>query len=234
MTSARNLARIIGVLVLVHLATGLIVPYVMLRPLMALPFGFLETAAEMSNQVRWNVMALFVGGAIPIGITVAAWPIFRLHCSSLSLWLLVLAGVNLSLQAVENGHWLSMLSLSQAHAEAGATDAERFQSLAVVVRTAFRWAHYSHIFAVVAWIFAFYALLYRSALVPRILAGSGLVTCMMQFTGITLPAFLDYRMPYPTLFGMPLAVVNVALAFWLMSKGFRQARVALADDSKHR
>ena len=47
MTSARSVGRIIGVLVLVHLAAGLIVPYVLLHPLTAPPAGFLETAAGM-------------------------------------------------------------------------------------------------------------------------------------------------------------------------------------------
>ena len=46
MTSARRVARIIGMLLLVQLPTGLIVPYVMLLPLKA---DFLEAAAPMST-----------------------------------------------------------------------------------------------------------------------------------------------------------------------------------------
>ena len=45
MTSAQRVGRIIGMLLLVHLATGLIVPYVLLLPLTTPPAGFLETAA---------------------------------------------------------------------------------------------------------------------------------------------------------------------------------------------
>ncbi len=74
MTSVPRVGRIIGMLLLVHLATGLIVPYVLLLPLTAPPAGFLETAAGMSAQVRLNVLLLFVGGAISVGIAVAAWP----------------------------------------------------------------------------------------------------------------------------------------------------------------
>ena len=145
MTSARNVGRIIGVLVLLHLATGL-------------------------------------------------------------------------------GHWLSMLSLSQAYAQAGPADAALFQSLGNVVRAAWKWEHYSHIFTVVAWLFVLYVLLYRDALVPRVLAAAGLLTAVLQFVGITLPVFLDYRMPFPALFGMPLGLANVALASWLLVKGFKEPR----------
>jgi hypothetical protein len=224
MTQAMTIGRTIGLLVLVHLATGLIVPYVLLQPLTTLPAGFLETAAGMPYRVRLNVLVLFVGGAIPVGIAIAAWPVARLHGRALGLWLLALAVVNMSLQIVENGHWLSMLSLSQAYSQAGVAQAGLFQQLAIVVRASWKWEHYSHIFIVVVWLFVLYAWLHRSALVPRVLARAGMLTAISQFVGITLPVFLDYRMPFPTLFGMPLGLANLALASWLLVKGFREPR----------
>ena len=114
MTSARNVGRIIGVLLLLHLATGLIVPYVLLQPLTKLPASFLETAAEMSLRVRLNVLLLFLGGALPVGIAVTAWPVVRERSRALGLWLLTLAVANLSQQVVENGNWLSM-QIGRAH-----------------------------------------------------------------------------------------------------------------------
>ncbi len=140
----------------------------------------------------------------------------------LGLWLLALAVVNFTLQIVENGHWLSMLSVSQAYAEAGAAGAGLFQSLGIVVRSAFRWAHYSHILVVVGWLFTLYWLLFRCALVPRALAAIGMVASVIHFSGITLPVFAGYRMPFPELFGMPLGLVNLVLAVWLMAKGFKE------------
>jgi hypothetical protein len=222
MTSAKRVGRIIGMLLLVQLATGLIVPYVLLRPLTSPPAGFLETAAGMSAQVRLNVLLLFVGGAVSVGISVSTWPVVRERSYRLGLWLLALAVVNFMLQIVENSHWLSMLSVSQAYAEAGAADAGIFQSLGIVVRSAWKWAHYSHILVVVGWLFTLYCLLFRCAMVPRALAAIGMVACVLQFTGITLPAFAGYGMPFPELFGLPLGLANLGLAVWLMAKGFKE------------
>lgn len=205
-----------------HLATGLIVPYVFLLPLTTPPAGFLETAAAMSDQVRLNVLLLFVGGAVSVGISVAAWPAVRERSYRLGLWLLALAVVNFTLQIVENGHWLSMLSVSQAYVEAGAADAGLFQPLGIVVRSAFKWAHYSHLLVVVGWLFTLYYLLFRCAMVPRALAAIGMVACVLHFTGITLPVFAGYRMPFPEVFGMPLGLANLVLAVWLMAKGFKE------------
>ena len=223
MTSTRNVGRIIGMMLLVHLATGLIVPYVLLQPLTQLPAAFLETAAAMSSQVRLNVFLLFVGGAISVGISIAVWPVVRERSYRLGLWLLALAAVNFTLQIVENSHWLSMLTVSQAYTEAGAADAGSFQSLGIVVRSAWKWAHYSHILVVVGWIFIFHCLLFRCALVPRALAFIGMVTSVLQVSGITLPVFAGFRMPFPEFFGMPLGLANLVLAGWLMAKGFKDS-----------
>lgn len=222
MSSAKRVGRIIGMLLLAHLVTGLILPYVLLLPLTTPPAGFLDTAAGMSTQVRFNVLLLFVGGALSVGISVATWPAVRERRYGLGLWLLALAVANFTLQMVENSHWLSMLSVSQAYAEAGAADARLFQSLGIVVRSGFKWAHYSHILVVVGWLFALYCILFRCALVPRALAAIGMVACLLHFTGITLPAFAGFRMPFPEFFGMPLGLANLALAAWLMVKGFKE------------
>jgi hypothetical protein len=222
MTSTRRIGRMIGMSLLVHLAIGLIVPYVLLQPLTKPPADFLDTAARMSAQVRLNVFLLFMGGAISVVISIAAWPVVREHSYRLGLWLLALALVNFTLQIVENSHWLSMLSVSQAYAEASAAEAGLFRSLGIVVRSAWKWAHYSHILVVVGWIFTLYCLVFRCALVPRALAAIGMVTSVLQVTGITLPVFAGYRMPFPELFGMPLGLSNLVLSVWLLAKGFKE------------
>jgi hypothetical protein len=219
----------VGALLFVHLAAGLTVPYALLRPVSKSP-DFLESAAANSSLVRLCVLTLFVGGAVTIGIAIAALPVFRQYGRALSLWLLALAVVNCSLQAVENAGWLSMLSLSQEYARAGAGEAGLFQTLGASVYSAWRWTHYSHLLAVGCWIFVLFALLWRSALVPRALSAFGLVTALMQITGITLPALVGYRSVMPM--GMPLGVVYLVLILWLLVKGFDESRGPLPADAR--
>lgn len=220
MTYMGRVGRIIGILFLIQLASGLIVPYVLLHPLTRPPAAFLDTAAGMSFQVRLNVLVLFVGGALSVAISIAAWPTVRQRSPGLGLWLLALGVVNFTLQILENSHWLSMLSVSQAYADAGAGQAELFRALGIVVRSAWKWAHYSHILVVVGWIFTLYGLVFRCALAPRPLAALGMGTCVLQVVGITLPVFAGYRMPFPELFGVPLGLTNLSLSLWLIAKGF--------------
>lgn len=215
-----RVGRTVGVLLLVQLATGLLTPYIILVPLTGPPAAFLEAAAPMETQVRLSLLLLVVGGAAPVAATIAIWPAVRAVSPRLGLWLAVIGVTSFVLQLVENAHWLWMLSVSQTWAAADPETGAVLAALAPVVRSAWRWAHYTHILVVVGWLFLLFALVYRCRLAPRPLAMLGIGTCLLHSAGITLPVFAGYRMPGAALFGMPLGVAILLLSGWLMTRGF--------------
>lgn len=218
MKSEKSVGQIIGLLLLVQLS-GLIVPFVLLLPIAHAPSEFLANAAAFSFQIRLGVFLLFVNCALTIGISVAAFPIFRQYSEALALLLVAVSVIMFSLQAVDNSHILSMLSLSQRFTEEGGQN-EVFQMLAAAVGSTRRWAHYSELTAIDAWIFVFYSLLYRFTVVPHALAAFGLLTVLLHFTGIILPVWLGY--PGVTLMGAAMALGHLVLGSWLVAKGFGQ------------
>ena len=218
MRSAKSVGRFIGVLLVVQLS-GLIVPFVLLHPLTTGPRDFLANAAGASLQIRVAVFFLFANCALTIGITVAALPVFRQHSEAMALWLLAASVIMFALQAVDNVHILSMLSLSQQYAQAGGPN-ELFQTLAAMVGSTRRWVHFTELLLIDSWIFLLYSVLYRFALVPRALAAFGLLTVMLHFTGIPLPAFLGYSIV--TLMGVTMGLSHLALSLWLMVRGFER------------
>ena len=220
MKSPKSTGRIIGILLLVHLITGLTTPYIILRPLSA-PLTFAANDPFKSLLVRLSVMLLFIGGAITIAIAVTAWPIFRQYSYGLALWLVALAVVNFSLQCIENAAWMSLFSLSQDYAKAAPADVGFYNVVGAVVRSAWKWVHYTHLLIMVSWMLMLCAALWRLALVPRVLAALGVVGTLMQMTGITLPQFLNYPSPMALAMGLPLGVIYLTLSVWLMAKGFR-------------
>ncbi len=219
MNSTRTIGRTVGLLVFLHLAVGLMVPFIMLDRVKRAA-GLVAGAAAHPGEVRAAVLLLFVGSAIAIGITITAFSIFRRYGQAMALWLLALAIAAFSLQAVDNGAILSALSLSQEYAKADASKMELFQGLAVLANSARKWTHYCSLLVMVGWIWLFCAALYRFRLVPRLLAGLGIVASTLQIWGVTLRGFLGY--PPETRLAMPLAPVYVALAVWLMVKGFEE------------
>jgi hypothetical protein len=220
MRSAKSLGRIVGVLLLLHLVIGLTTPYILMTPLNKAPTAFLAAAADLAPRLRLAVMMLFAGAALMLAIVSTAWPLFRARGEALAVWLAALAAANLALQAGENAGFRSMLSLSQEYVKAGAAETGPFLAPALVVRGAWRWAHYTHLLVMVSWMLLLHVLFFRHALVPRVLAGLGAVACLLQLSGITFPALLGYHLARPDLFGMPLGVAYLALAGWLMARGF--------------
>ena len=215
MTAARRTGRLVGALLCFQLA-GLIVPFVLLIPITTGPENYLVNAAGASFQIRLAVLLLFANCALTIGITVAAFPVFRQHSQAMTLWLLVASVIVFVLQAADNVHVLSMLSLSQQHAQAGGAH-EFFLTMAAAVGATRKWTHLTELLAIDGWIFLLYGALYRFALVPRAIAAFGLVTVTLHFTGIPLPGLLGYGSV--TLMGMPMALSHITLAIWLIARG---------------
>jgi hypothetical protein len=75
----------------------------------------------------------------------------------------------------------------------------------------------------VSWMLIVFATLWRSGLVPKVFAGLAMLTALMQITGITLPQFIPYPTPPMMVMGLPLAFGYLAIAAWLIVKGFRAA-----------
>jgi Domain of unknown function (DUF4386) len=227
--SARRVGRVVGVLLLLQLAAGLTLPFILLGPSIMGSTSFLAAAAEHPLQVRSAVLIAFVGGALTVSLALAALPVFRRHSGATAFGFLAVCAISCTLDVVHNASVMSMLSLSQRYLQAGASDPGPYQALAAVVATTRRWAHYTQLAAIGAWIFVFYSSLWRFRLVPRVLASLGLIGILLQFTGVTLMAFLGYSLEVRM--AMPLAPIHVAVAGWLMVKGFAgtQSATGLED-----
>jgi len=215
MLTARGRGRLVGGLTFLQLV-GLIVPFVLLLPIVTPPGAYLAFAAASSTRVLAGVLLLLVNGAVTIGISIAAWPALRRTSEGLALWLVVLGALMLGVQMVDNIHILSMLSLSQAHAAAGAT-ADSPLDVAIAIGASRRWAHLSVLLVIDAWILVFYLSLIRAAALPRLLSAFGLLTVAAHFVAIPLPGFLGLRTVVEA--GMPMALSHVATAGWLVARG---------------
>ena len=212
-----NTGRLIGLLLLLHLIAGLTTPYIILRRL-GIPLD--ASATVDASPVRLAVMLLFIGGALTIAIAVTGWSIFREYSFPLATWLLALAITNFALQCVENAAWMSLLTFSQEYAKASAGDASLFHVTGLALRMMWKWIHYTHLLVMVSWIFMLGIMLWRTALVPRALALLVPLGSLLQIIGITLPQFIPYPSPAPMLMGLPLGIIYLIVAVWLMGRGF--------------
>lgn len=220
MRSEKSIGRTVGILLLLQLAAGLTVPFILLRPLIAGSPGFLTAAAEHSFQIRMAVFISFVGAALTVSLGITALPVFRRYSSATALWFLAVCVVSFTLDAVHNATVMSMLSLSQQYVNGGAADPGLYQVVGAAVASVRRSAHLTQLVAIGAWIFVFYSSLLRFALIPRALAALGLIGIVLQFTGVTLMMFLGYSIIGEM--AMPMLPIQIIIAVWLIIKGFNE------------
>jgi hypothetical protein len=220
MRSDKTIGQTVGILLLLQLAAGLTVPFILLGPLIMGSPGFLSAAAENSFQIRSAVFISFVGGALTVSLGITALPVFRRYSSAAALWFLAVCIISCTLDLVHDGTVMSMLSLSQQYVNGGAADPGIYQVVGAAVASARRWAHAAQLVAIGGWIFVFYSSLLRFVLIPRALAALGLIGIMLQFTGVTLMMLLGYSTI--GVMAMPLLPIQIVVAGWLMVKGFNE------------
>ncbi len=225
METSKSAARMIGVLLLAQMIAYWVVNAVLMQPVFAAP-GFLENAATRPTQFGMAVLIGLASGALSVGIAITALPVFRRYSEAMAYWFLALAVTGFSLVAVEHINLMSMLSLSQAYASADAADSDLFQTLRVVVASARNWAHYTGLIVAGSVALMLYSALYRFALVPRVLAAFGLIAALLQMTAVAMPLF-GHRVVFLMIY--PLGLSHLALAVWLLAKGFAERQQSASN-----
>jgi hypothetical protein len=217
MRTASRAGRIVGVLIIIQMVGGGFVNFALEAPLFGAP-GFLVNAASHSQQLGLAVLLGLVTEALWVGIAITVFPVFNRRTQTMALWFIALAVVILAVAVVENVAVMSMVSLSEAFTKASAAEREQIQAIKIVVASARNWAHFMARIVDGGAIFVFYVVLYRFALVPRALAGFGLIAVMLMVTAVTMP-FFGHDVVFPML--APLGLTQLILAVWLMTKGFQ-------------
>ena len=230
MRTPKSVGRIIyGVLLLLQFIGGLLVNFVFMEPVFAAP-GFLSNAAGHSLLISVSVLlGLADRPHLARHRAITGYQVFRQYSQVMALWFLSLAVAGFTLNAVENINLMSMLTLSQAYAKAAAADHDLFQALRGVVASARNWAHYIGLIGGGSSLLVFYSLLFRFALVPRLLAACGIGAVALQMIAVAMPLFGQ-----SILFQMlaPLAIVQLIATVWLLTKGLAgadQARKARSE-----
>jgi hypothetical protein len=211
------------VLLLIQMAASYLVNFVLLEPLTSAAGGLLVSAAASPLRVGTSALAGIGMGAISVGIAITVWPILSRYSSRLALWMVALALVGLSLQALQQIGILCVLSLSEMLNSTPDVSNSVYKTVALLARSIRNWAHYTELIIGGGMYFVFLVALFRFRLVPRPLAGFALVAAVLQISTVSAP-FFGHDVVFPLL--APLGIALLVLAIWLIVRGFDDAPVA--------
>jgi hypothetical protein len=187
---------------------------------------YLVTVAANESQVLKGMLIQSIWALTCVGIPVMLFPILKKHneASALGFFTIrLIEGVFVFLAIVCQ---LSILTLSKEFVT-GVLDASYYQASGTLLHAARDWAFWvgpSITFALSALILNY--TLYKSKFVPRWLSGLGLVGALVYIPAELLAFFgLDQFM----VLAAPIALQEMALAVWLIVKGFNSSAIAQSE-----
>lgn len=219
--SDRRSAVIVGVLFLIALVLYLIG---------ALIYGpstgsdeFLDRAYPERTTVALGLLVEFVAVlAIPF-IGYFMFPVLKRSSEALALAYAGLRSLEAAFLIAIGGKRLALIDVSETHMDASESDGTGLQALgdSLIAEADRLFTLYVLVFVVGALIF--YALLYRARLVPRWLSLWGFASAAWMLVGTVLAmldTFSGFSGAVEAIFVLPLPLNELALAFWLIFKGF--------------
>lgn len=220
MASELATGRGIGVLMLVQMATGLILSFVLMDAVRAGYPSFLETAAASGNVVRTGVAAGVLGAGLTLAIAISIFRFLADRSRPLAIFFIAVCTVSATLDLVHSATILSMLSAGEQYTAAAAGDIALYHAWGIAAASMRRSVHIVQLVGIGAWIFTLYYSFLRHRLIPRPLALLGIAGILSQFTGVTLMMFLGTA-PVSYL-AMPLAPIHALTAIWIIVRGLQR------------
>jgi hypothetical protein len=183
---------------------------------------YLNVVSANENQVLIGVLLMLTAIAAIVGIPIAMFPILKKYNESLALGYFgarIFEGLFFALNIIT---LLSILSLSLEFVNATAPNVSNFQTTGNLLLAEFDWNSIllDFPFALSALIINY--LFYKSKLIPRLLSGWGFIGGALFLPGILLGMF---ELTDPTLLFAPLGLQEMALAAWLIVKGFNSSAI---------
>jgi len=224
MKPTRTTAVIAGVLFILATLTG---------PLLATPLtpaltgaNFLAGVSGQMNRAAGGVLLWLISHFTGCGIAIALYAVLKERNVGLALGSVIFRALEAAFYMVGTVCLLALLTLGQRFITAGAADRMALQAIGDLLVSVRDHAGLLAVFAFCVGAFMYYYLLFQSRLVPRWLAGFGVVAIISMLTACVLALFSGNRITSYIPLAAPIAVQEIVLGIWLIVKGFNPAAVA--------
>jgi hypothetical protein len=219
-TTDRKIAIIVGVMFITATVANLLSTS-LTRSLFDAP-DYLGNLSANGDQVLVGALLALIAALASASIAIALYSVLQRYNVGLALGAVGFRLIESVFYILDILGLLLLLALSQAFVQAGTPGDAYFQAIGVLIQAGREWANF--VFGVSAFSLGalmYYAALYQARLIPRWLAGWGVVgaACSLGVAVAILFGLTPYSLPMIALI-LPIAVQEMALAIWLIVKGF--------------
>jgi hypothetical protein len=222
MNTDRKIAIIAGVLLIAATAASLL-GNGLTGSMLAAP-DYLVRVSSSGSRVMVGALLSFLAAAGSVGIAIALYPVLKRYDEGLALGAVGFRLIEAVFYIVGALCLLSLLTVSHQFVRAGDQGAAYFQNVGHLLLTTRDSAGF--VFAVIAFCLGalmYYAVFYRTKLVPRWLSVWGLIAIVLLLSAVFITLFdgEPYSISGKLIWlALPIALQEIALAIWLIMKGF--------------
>jgi hypothetical protein len=151
---------------------------------------YLKQLAGTPDQIIIAALLEFIWAAAGAGIAIGLYPLLKKYHAALALGSVGFRVVENVFVLIGTVSLLSLLTLSQEFIAAGSPEASSFQSLGMLLLALRGWQ--LHVITGLAFslgVLMYYAILYRSNLIPRWLSGWGVLGAILSLAATVLASF---------------------------------------------
>jgi hypothetical protein len=225
----RTTARVVGGLFIAATVAGL-VGIAFSQPVVDAPDYLTRASLDEGRLVTGALFELLMGVAV-VGIAIAIYPVLRRHSARLALGYVAARTIEAAIYVIGVIALLTLLTVSREFVDAGAPDASYYKTLGGLLLAERDWGGHAVLdataFSLSALILNY--VLYRARLVPSWLSTWGLVGASLYLAaGVMVFYGLEPLSTTQVVLEAPLGVQEMALAVWLIVKGF-DARASVSE-----
>src|SRR4030066_1782008 len=187
---------------------------------------YLTRFSAHTNQVAAGVLFRLVAAFASGGIAIAMYPVMKGSNAGLALGSVVFRALEAVFYIVGVVSLLAPLTLGQQFTTAGAADRTSLQAIGNLLVSVRDNAALVAVFAFCLGAFMYYYLFFQSRLIPRWLSGFGIVAIILMTAACVLSLFSGNPVTGYKPLAFSIFLQEMALAVWLIVKGFNPSAIA--------
>ncbi|MCA0756906.1 DUF4386 domain-containing protein [Paenibacillus sp. N4] len=227
MNSAKKASKAVGILFILA-AVSSVAGLLLYDPILNGP-DYLTNGAEHANRVILGALMELILVASAVGTSITMFPYLRRYNESIALGHVCFRFLEAVIITVGVVSVLTLLTLSQSFAAAGAPETASYQASGTLLKAVHDWTFmlgpnfmlgintmmYSYIF-------------YKTRLVPRFISILGMTGAALVFSAALFEMFgvFPQLSVWGAILSLPVAANEMTLAVWLIVKGFNKSALA--------
>ncbi len=230
MNTYRKTAVIVGILFIIGTVSGILAGVVTapIRAGATYPFNI---DASATSWIIGTLLVLLMGLSL-VMVPVLLYPIFSRHNQVLAFGAVLFRGVLEQVcEMLLVIRFFLLLTLSEVYGKTGAADAAIFRTLGAMLLAAGEWIPQIAAIVFSVGTLMFFALFYRTRLIPRWMSGWGVVGAVLYFIANIASMFGPLHLAPEIGVGIgflliPTAIQEMVFAVWMIVKGFNPSAMA--------